>query len=87
MGQSPFSELIRESTGKIVENVNQLSSGEAQILSLGIDILTTVATWHAEGREKNLLLIDEPDAHIHPDLQVRFAEFVARLAGITLFRS
>ena len=80
MGQSPFSELIRESTGKIVENVNQLSSGEAQILSLGIDILTTVATWHAEGREKNLLLIDEPDAHIHPDLQVRFAEFVARLA-------
>ena len=80
MGRTPYSELTRESTGEIINNVNQLSSGEAQLLSLGIDILTTVATWHAEGRKKNLLLIDEPDAHVHPDLQVRFAEFVVKLA-------
>ncbi len=79
-GRSPYSELTRESTGAIIGDVNQLSSGEAQILSLGIDILLTVATWHAEGREKNLLLIDEPDAHVHPDLQVRFAEFIVKLA-------
>lgn len=80
MGRSPYSELTRESTGEIIDNVNKLSSGEAQILSLGIDILTTVATWHAEDREMNLLLIDEPDAHVHPDLQVRFAEFIVKVA-------
>lgn len=80
MGRSPYSELARESTGEIIRDVNQLSSGEAQILSLGIDILVTVTTWHAEGREKNLLLIDEPDVHVHPDLQVRFAEFIVKLA-------
>ena len=80
MGRSPYSELTRESTGAVIRDVNQLSSGEAQILSLGIDILTTVATWDSEGREKNLLLIDEPDAHVHPDLQVRFAEFIVKIA-------
>ena len=79
-GRSPYSELTRESTGAIIDNVNKLSSGEAQMLSLGIDILMTVATWHAEGREENLLLIDEPDAHVHPDLQVRFAEFIVKVA-------
>lgn len=26
------------------------------------------------------MLIDEPDAHIHPDLQVRFADFIVQLA-------
>ncbi len=79
MGRAPYSQLTRESTDQIISNVEQLSSGEAQILTLGIDILTTVATWDAEGRNNTLFLIDEPDAHIHPDLQVRFAEFIVKL--------
>ncbi len=87
IGRAPYSELTRESTGPIISDVVQLSSGEAQILALGIDVLMIVATWHAEGREKNLLLIDEPDAHVHPDLQVRFAEFIVKIAKVFLSKS
>ncbi len=36
--------------------------------------------WDLENKEKRLMLIDEPDAHIHPDLQVRFADFLVGVA-------
>jgi hypothetical protein len=76
----PFT-LKRASTGQRVGDVNELSSGEAQILSLAIDVLTVAAMWDLQGSESRLLLIDEPDAHIHPDLQVRFADFLVKVAN------
>ena len=37
-------------------------------------MIDVAAMWDIAGNTKRLMLIDEPDAHIHPDLQVRFAE-------------
>jgi AAA domain, putative AbiEii toxin, Type IV TA system len=79
-GANPPYELRRSINNAKVENVNQLSSGEAQILTVALDCLTIAAIWDMQGTEDRLLLIDEPDAHIHPDLQARFADFIVRLA-------
>jgi len=73
--------LTRVATQEVITHVDYLSSGEAQLLTIGLDILTIAAMWEIESRGERVILIDEPDAHIHPDLQSRFAEFVLRIAG------
>lgn len=51
-----------------------ISSGESELISLGVEILA-FAKDCSDGVE-NLLLIDEPDVHLHPDLQDRLARFI-----------
>tara|TARA_R110002074_G_scaffold380153_1_gene558702 strand:+ start:5365 stop:6801 length:1437 start_codon:yes stop_codon:yes gene_type:complete len=51
-----------------------ISSGEAELISLGIEFLAFVREC-VSGKE-NLLLVDEPDVHLHPDLQDRLARFI-----------
>lgn len=75
----PFA-ISRSIGGQQVTAADQLSSGEAQLLTLGLDILTIGAIWDIERNPRRLMLVDEPDAHIHPDLQVRFADFLIRVA-------
>lgn len=77
---SPPYRLKRASNDTPVAGIDQLSSGEAQLLTIGLDILTIAAIWEIEKRERRIVLIDEPDAHIHPDLQVRFADFLIQVA-------
>jgi len=57
-----------------------LSSGEREALSLGIDILVTVFQAEAE-RQHLVLLLDEPDVHLHPDLQHRLFVMLNELVG------
>lgn len=78
--KNPPYALNRASDGSLISGIELLSSGEAQILTVGLDILTVAAIWDIEGRTTRLMLVDEPDAHIHPDLQVRFADFLTGLA-------
>lgn len=54
-------------------NVDNLSSGEAELISLAIEIQSFAYTVDQVGyRDKeNWLLLDEPDVHLHPDLQYR----------------
>jgi hypothetical protein len=73
-------QIVRRSSNSIVGDVDQLSSGEAQLITVAVDVLTIAAIWELEGRATRLLLVDEPDAHIHSDLQVRFADFLIRVA-------
>jgi len=80
VGANPPYNLKRTDTEQLVGGIQELSSGEAQILSLGLDILTIAAIWELQAATTRLLLIDEPDAHIHPDLQARFADFLNQLA-------
>ena len=80
LGANPPYRLIRSDTNQLIINVDQLSSGEAQILTLGLDLLTIAAIWDIQENPNRLVLIDEPDAHIHPDLQARFADFLVRVA-------
>lgn len=79
--QNPPYFLLRRGTDERITTVQNLSSGEAQMFALAVDITTIGAIWALEERAERLLLIDEPDAHIHPDLQVRFAEFLVAVAN------
>jgi hypothetical protein len=80
VGGNPPYVLTRSDGQRRVQNVDELSTGEAQLLTLGLDILTIAAIWDMQNAPTRLLLIDEPDAHIHPDLQVRFADFLNQVA-------
>jgi len=77
--ENPFYELLRVKDGTSVTSVSALSSGESQLLSLGMDILTIVGMWELDQTEDRVLLVDEPDAHIHPDLQIKFADFLCHV--------
>lgn len=77
---NPPYKLLRSADQKRVASIDELSSGEAQLLTIGLDVLTMAAIWEIDQREQRLILIDEPDAHIHPDLQVRFADFLVQVA-------
>lgn len=79
-GETPFYDLRRTKDDQIVTSVSILSSGESQLFSLGLDIVTIVGIWELGKNEKRILLIDEPDAHIHPDLQIKFADFLCHIA-------
>ncbi len=80
IGANPPYKLTRVETQQAVPDVDQLSSGEAQVLTLALDLLTIAAIWDIQASTTRLLLVDEPDAHIHPDLQARFADFLVQLA-------
>lgn len=73
--------FTRVETQQPIGNIDEVSSGEAQLIMLALDILTIAGIWQIEGREQRIMLIDEPDAHIHPDLQVRFADFLVQAAN------
>ena len=57
---------------------DQISSGESEIVALGTEILHFFE--HCVSEENigkiNILLLDEPDVHLHPDLQARLARFI-----------
>lgn len=55
-------------------NPGEISSGEAELISLGIEFLAFAR--EATPDQNNILLVDEPDVHLHPDLQDRLARFV-----------
>lgn len=60
-------------------NHQKLSSGETEMLTLALDLLTICNLWELEEKPQRVLLIDEPDPHLHPDLQLSLAEFIVRL--------
>lgn len=76
-GSNPPYSLIRKNTEKVTD-VSQLSSGESELFALGLDLLLICNIWKFE-EKIGTLLIDEPDTHIHPDLQQRFAKFLVNL--------
>lgn len=72
-------ELKRVKNQERVSTVSMLSSGESEALTLALDLLTICAMWVLDGQEKRVLLIDEPDTHLHPDLQQHLASFIVKL--------
>src|SRR6185295_3211876 len=56
---------------------SQISSGESELISLGIECLS----FNIESilDKENILLLDEPDVHLHPDLQARLMRFLLEI--------
>jgi len=63
--------------GEVI-NSNLLSSGESQLISICILLLTKIANWKLDG-EQGLILFDEPDLHLDPQMQERLALFISDL--------
>lgn len=67
-------------------NANSMSSGECEVISLVVELSTMCAIWAIEDHSKrpsesHVLLVDEPDTHLHPDLQQDLAKAIASLQG------
>ena len=80
-------QLIRSGSSFTIQNrtngeqvqPNELSSGESELISLGIECL--VFERECQPGKSNLLFMDEPDVHLHPDLQARLAKFIDDLTS------
>lgn len=55
----------------------KISSGESELISLGIECLIFCKEITTD--KENILFLDEPDVHLHPDLQVRLMHFLRDL--------
>ncbi|MBW4935930.1 ATP-dependent nuclease [Marinobacter sp. F4206] len=61
---------------------NNISSGESELIALSIEVLV----FSRSTQDNKVLLLDEPDVHLHPDLQHKFVEFVEKIATEFNFR-
>ena len=75
----PFWKGKRVDTGQVITGSEQLSSGESQMLSMTMDIATQYGRLPEDSVTFKTLLIDEPDAHIHPEVQLNFCKFIAQI--------
>lgn len=66
---------IHNKAGVVIEE-NQVSSGEAELIALTIEVLV----FAQESKTNKVLLLDEPDVHLHPDLQQKFITFIEQVA-------
>ncbi|MFA6919316.1 MAG: AAA family ATPase [Patescibacteria group bacterium] len=65
-------------------NANTISSGESELISLGIECL--IFSRECIFDKENILFLDEPDVHLHPDLQVRLMYFLKDLVSENNFK-
>jgi ABC-type cobalamin/Fe3+-siderophores transport system ATPase subunit len=56
---------------------SEISSGESELICLAIECLAFDKK--AQRDKENILFLDEPDLHLHPDLQVRLMQFLINL--------
>jgi len=61
-----------------------MSSGESELVSLGIECL--IFSREIISGKENIIFLDEPDVHLHPDLQVRLMHFLRDLVSSDDFR-
>lgn len=81
MGNADF-EFRSLTDGQIV-GPDDISSGESEAVSLATEILYFFDT--IEPAKFNILLLDEPDVHLHPDLQARLGKLI--IAMLDEFKS
>jgi energy-coupling factor transporter ATP-binding protein EcfA2 len=74
----PVFQIIDRSSKRSV-HPNEISSGEAELISISLECLMFESD--CDPSKPNLLLFDEPDVHLHPDLQARLADFITSLCS------
>lgn len=67
-------EIYNSQSDKVDED--SISSGESELIALSIEVLV----FSRSDQENKVLLLDEPDVHLHPDLQHKFVGFVETIA-------
>lgn len=70
--------VFRSTNGDLVDP-EQLSSGESEAIALASEVLNFFRT--VDASKLNVLLLDEPDVHQHPDLQARFGLYLLDQLG------
>jgi predicted ATPase len=75
--------IFRKGTTNEV-GADSISSGESELISLGIECL--IFSKECVADKENFLILDEPDVHLHPDLQVRLMHFLKDLVSENNFR-
>ncbi len=78
--QHPYARIVRADGTEVGNPTGELSSGEAETITVAIDLLTKCFEWKLLGVADCYVLIDEPDVHLHPDQQARFGGFIRQLA-------
>lgn len=80
----PAIKLVRSNTGFSIASKDdqpiaqqEISSGESELISLVIEILVFARANEAQ----KILLLDEPDVHLHPDLQQKFIRFTESISN------
>lgn len=75
----PAIELVRSDKGFSIQNKagskikeEEISSGESEFIALAIEILFFTRS----DSENKVLLLDEPDVHLHPDLQIKLINLI-----------
>ena len=66
---------VQTKSGQPLDEAN-ISSGESELIALAIEVLV----FSRQSMANKILLLDEPDVHLHPDLQQRFTAFVETVA-------
>ena len=69
-------EILDRENGNLADPA-EISSGEAELISLGIEFLAFAR--EVTPNRTNILLVDEPDVHLHPDLQDRLTSFISKV--------
>jgi DNA repair exonuclease SbcCD ATPase subunit len=62
---------IRDKTSSETRAAQTISSGESELISLAIEILAFAYSAETYVNKTSYLFLDEPDVHLHPDLQER----------------
>ena len=73
----PFQLLVK--AGKNKANIAHVGYGVSQILPMLFDILT--AKSFSSPSMPRIVLLQQPEVHLHPQAQAEFASFLARIAG------
>lgn len=82
---SDFNIYSKSGGGRI--EPDKISSGESELIALGIECLVFAKESSKDTEDtEDILFIDEPDAHLHPDLQIRLALFLKDLVEENNFR-
>ena len=75
-------EIFNKETNEKID-AEKISSGESELISLSIECLTFEKS--CDPSKQNILLLDEPDVHLHPDLQANFIDFLIELVNTNKF--
>jgi len=70
-----FKVFLKSSNDEV--SPSKISSGESELLALAMECL--VFKYEKNDNKQNILFLDEPDVHLHPDSQIKLMRFLCNL--------